>query len=182
MCRSFPPALHLNTCISLRLVPMQRILPSPLQHTQEMDWVWQPDDGCPDATVWSKWPTTLRVTEFQRYTDEPSANAITPSQLQSRRFVSEVGGWQAYIYTLTFWWRKVIDSYRNKQRFVLFSSYSSHQASLALKMTWLTFLPVPLLRFLSQGQMFLNHISSPWTLQRNPPQLYRYKERQIDID
>lgn len=65
-CHSFLSASHLYTWISLRLVPMQRILPSPLQHRQEMDRVGQSDDDCPDGVAWSKWPTTHRVSEFQR--------------------------------------------------------------------------------------------------------------------
>lgn len=59
-------AVSPNTCISLRLVPMQRILPSPLQHRQETDRVRPSDHCCPDGAVWSKRPTTLRLSESQR--------------------------------------------------------------------------------------------------------------------
>lgn len=68
---------------------------------------------------------------------------------------------------LKFWREnKIKHSCKNKQRFVLLFPHSSHQAALALRTTQLTFPLAPLLRFLSQEQMVLNHISSPWNLQK----------------
>lgn len=70
----------LRTCISPRLVPTLRVLPSSLQHRDEMGSL--PVSG-------SKAPTIVHVSAFQMYTEEPSANATVLLQLQSRRFESK---------------------------------------------------------------------------------------------
>ena len=74
--RSFTPDFtKAFTCMSPLLVPMQRALPSLLQHRQEMDWPWWPDARPGPG---SKHPTSARVSESQMKTEEPSANAIRP--------------------------------------------------------------------------------------------------------
>lgn len=78
----FPLALKLHTCISPRLVPTQRVLPSSLQQREEID-------SCPDSGSGSKYPTTVCVSAFQMYTEEPSAKATILWELQSRRLQSE---------------------------------------------------------------------------------------------
>lgn len=67
----FPPSLfsftlscRAFTCISPRLVPTQRVLPSLLQLRHEMDWVWWcTRAGC---GLGCKYPTKAPVSEFQR--------------------------------------------------------------------------------------------------------------------
>lgn len=76
----FQRGVKLRTCTSPRLVPMLRVLPSSLQHRDEMD-------SLPVGA--SKDPTFVHVSAFQMCTQQPSAKATVLLQLQSRRFESE---------------------------------------------------------------------------------------------